>query len=96
LKNTVNPKELSKNNMAKTIPNLEKKLSNPLALVFPKNCSPAPAMEPDNPALLPDCKRTVAIKPNELMIKTTIIAITTTSPPLKPVEITTNIVDYLF
>jgi hypothetical protein len=80
----VNPSELSKNNVANAIPNLEKRLSMPLAFVLPKNCSPAPAIEPDKPALLPDCKRTVEISPMELIIRIIIIAIVMISPPSSP------------
>jgi hypothetical protein len=68
----VKPKELKRKRTAKAILSLENKESMPLA-ALPKNCSPAPVIEPDKPALFPDCNKTVAIKPSELIIRTTII-----------------------
>jgi hypothetical protein len=71
--NRETPKELSKKTAAQPALNLPKSSSIPFFL--PKNDSPAPAIAPDKPALRPDWRRTVAIKPKELIIKSTIMAI---------------------
>jgi len=42
---------------------------------LPKKDSPAPAIAPDKPALRPDWRRTVVIKPRELITKITTNAI---------------------
>jgi hypothetical protein len=82
LRNIVSPRELKRNRTANAMLNLENSPSKPLA-ALPKNCSPAPVIDPDKPALLPDCKRTVAINPIELILKTIMINMVMFSPPLK-------------
>lgn len=42
--------------------------SRVLPLFFPKNVSAPPAMDPDKPADLPDCKRTMIMMDNENII----------------------------
>lgn len=60
-----------KNNTARTIVNLCKTKSIPLAFVLPNSCSAPPEMAPDKPALLPDCNNTTVIKARDTRINNT-------------------------
>ena len=58
-----------------------KNWSKPLALP-PKRLSAPPPMEPDNPALFPDCITTLAIKATQMIASIIIKAVLTTYTPI--------------
>ena len=50
------------NSAAETVDTLLNIASYPLLFFFPKSCSAPPPIDPDNPALFPDCNNILAIK----------------------------------
>lgn len=69
------------NTTAATVVHLLNKASIVLPLFLPKKVSAPPAIEPDNPALFPDCKRTIAINETATMIWTMVKNIVIFTPP---------------
>jgi len=60
--------DVTRNMIAATDVYLLNRASIVLPLFFPKNVSAPPAIEPDNPADFPDCKRTIMIMESENII----------------------------
>ena len=67
----VKPKEVITNKIAAYVVHLPSIPFNVLALFFPKNVSAPPAISPEIPALLPDCKITIKISDKHTITCTT-------------------------